>query len=327
MTQSHLKATTAVVAALALPGLAHAQTTASDIRGLHAVLDGIYQQMLPLCGSLISVGQGIAGFAAIWFIAARVWKHQARAEPIDLYPLLRPFAIGLAILLFPSFISLINGVLQPTVDGTNGLVQDSDQAITVLLAQKDAAVKNSDFYKMYVGPDGNGDRDKWYQYTHPDDPNDTQEGIFGTIGNDIQFAMARMNYNFRNSVKQWMSEVLQILYEAAALCIDTIRVFYLLVLAIIGPLVFGLSVFDGMHNVLVEWLRRYVNIFLWLPIANIFGSILGKIQQNMISLDINQVQSGGDTFFSQTDTAYLIFLVIGIIGYLTVPKVANAIIR
>jgi hypothetical protein len=47
----------------------------------------------------------------------------------------------------------------------------------------------------------------------------------------------------------------------------------------------------------------------------------------MIQLDINQVQANGDTYFSSTDTGYLIFLIIGIIGYFTVPSVANYIVN
>jgi conjugative transposon TraJ protein len=300
---------------------------ASDIHGLQTVLDTIYDQMLPLCSSLIGVGRGIAGFAATWYIAVRVWRHIASAEPIDFYPLFRPFVIGFAILIFPSVIALINGVLQPTVSATNSMVTDSDQAIALLLQQKQQAVQNSDFYKMYVGPDGNGDRDKWYQYTHPDDPTGSGEGIFQSIGNDIKFAMAKMSYNFRNSIKELMSEVLQVLYEAAALCINTIRSFYLIVLAILGPFVFGISVFDGLQHTLTAWIARYINIFLWLPVGNIFGSIIGKIQQNMIQLDINQIQANGDTYFSSTDTGYLIFLVIGIIGYFTIPSISNYIIN
>jgi conjugative transposon TraJ protein len=99
------------------------------------------------------------------------------------------------------------------------------------------------------------------------------------------------------------------------------------VLAILGPLVFGFAVFDGFQNTLTVWLARYVNIFLWLPISNIFGSILGKIQENMLKLDISQIVQQGDTFFSSTDTAYLIFLVIGIVGYFSVPNVANYVVH
>src|SRR6185312_14631258 len=123
------------------------------------------------------------------------------------------------------------------------------------------------------------------------------------------------------------SQVLQIIYYAAALCIDTIRTFHLIVLAILGPLVFGIAVFDGFQHSLTTWLARYINIYLWLPVANLFGAILGKIQENMIKIDISQVQSSGDTFFTSTDAAYLIFMIIGIIGYFTVPSVANYIVH
>ena len=107
-----------------------------------------------------------------------------------------------------------------------------------------------------------------------------------------------------------MSEVLKVLFEAAALCINTIRTFYLIVLAILGPLVFGLAVFDGFQHTLTVWLARYLNIFLWLPVANIFGGIMGKIQENMLKEDLHQIATNGDTFFSTTDTAYLIFMII-----------------
>ena len=61
--------------------------------------------------------------------------------------------------------------------------------------------------------------------------------------------------------------------------------------------------------------------------ANIFGSIIGKIQEKMLELDISQVNNHGDTFFSRTDMAYLIFMIIGIVGYFTVPSVANYIVH
>jgi conjugative transposon TraJ protein len=298
-----------------------------NLTGLQATLEQVYSQMLPLCSQLISPAQGIAGFAALWYIASRVWRSIAAAEPIDFYPLLRPFALGIAIMLFPTVIALINGIMQPVVSTTNNMVTDSNAAIALLLQQKTEAEKKTQTYQMFVGPDGEGNRDAWYKYTHPDDPNDSNEGMLGSIGNDMRFAMAKASYNFRNSIKEWMSEVLQVLYEAAALCINTVRTFQLIVLAILGPLVFGIAVFDGFQHTLTVWLARYINVFLWLPVANIFGSIIGKVQQNMLALDIAQIQSSGDTFFSSSDVAYLVFLLIGIVGYFTVPTTANYIVH
>ena len=312
-----------LVVVASLPGLVFGQGVAGEMKSLQVVLDQLYEEMMPLCSRLIGVGQGIAGFAATWYIAARVWGHIARAEPVDFYPLFRPFVIGFAVLIFPSVIAMINGVMKPTVTATAAMVTDSDAAVAQLLKMKEDAIKSTVYWQMYVGPGGSGDRDKWYKYYYGDE----SEGMFSSIGNDIKFAMAKLSYNFRNSIKQWMSEVLKVLFEAAALCINTIRTFYLIVLAILGPLVFGIAVFDGFQHTLTVWLARYLNIFLWLPVANIFGGIMGKIQENMLQTDLQQIASNGDTFFSATDTAYLVFMIIGIIGYFTVPSVANYIVN
>ncbi len=286
-----VKAALIAAAGIVLPQLSQAQDIANEMNSLHGVLEQLYDEMMPLCSKLIGVGQGIAGFAATWYIASRVWRHIANAEPIDFYPLFRPFVLGFAIMIFPSVLALINGVMKPTVTATAEMVKDSDKAIAVLLKQKEEAIKTTDAWKMYVGETGGGDRDKWYKYTHPDDPGNNNEGVFAGIGNDIKFAMSKASYNFRNSIKESMSEVLRVLYEAAALCINTIRTFNLIVLAILGPLVFGIAVFDGFQHTLTVWLARYINVFLWLPVANIFGSINSKIQEKMLALDIG-VYSG-----------------------------------
>jgi conjugative transposon TraJ protein len=307
-----------------LPILCFAQDgLAGEMKGLHSVLDQLYDDMMPLCSQLIGVGRGIAGFAATWYIAYRVWGHISRAEPIDFYPLFRPFVIGFAVIIFPTVIAMVNGVMKPTVTATGAMVENSDKAIATLLKQKEEAIKKTELWQIYVGESGDGDRDHWYRYTHPGE----SEGWLESIGNDVRFAMAKAAYNFKNTIKEWMSEVLQVLFQAASLCIDTIRTFYLIILAILGPLVFGIAVFDGFQHTLTVWLARYINVFLWLPVANIFGAVIGKIQEKMIALDIQQIGQTGDTFFSAADTAYLIFMIIGIIGYFTVPSVANYIVH
>ncbi len=324
MRSKAIKISLVFLPAIFCPQFLLAQGFAGEIRSLQSVLDQLYNEMLPLSSQLTGVGRGLAGFAALWYISSRVWRHLAAAEPIDFYPLLRPFAIGLAIVLFPFVLALINGIMQPTVAGTAAMVSGSNNAIAYLLQMKEEAIKKTPAWQMYVGPDGAGDRDKWYRYTHPDG---ADEGTLDGLGNDIKFAMAKASYGFRNSVKQWMSEILHVLFEAAALCIKTIRTFYLVVLSILGPIVFGISVFDGFQHTLASWLARYINVFLWLPVANIFGAIISKIQENMLRIDLEQIARYGDTFFSSADTAYLIFLVMGIVGYFTVPSVCNYIVQ
>jgi conjugative transposon TraJ protein len=313
--------------AMCLPSWVYAQDlpvtgVSNYIHGLQGTLEQVYNTMIGKCGELIGVGMGLSGLGALLYISHRVWGHLARGEAIDFFPLLRPFALGLLITLYPQFIGVFNGVLQPTVTGTAALVDDANSAITVLLEQKQAAVEQSTDWQMYVGSDGGGSQDKWEQYSGA-----TETGVFSGITNAVKFNISRMMYNFRNSVKVVLSEILQIVYEAAALCINTLRTFDLLLLAILGPLVLGLASFDGFRHVLTAWLGRYINVFLWLPVANIFGSLCGQIQQEMIKIDIQQIQDSGQTAFGQTDAAYMVFLIIASIGYFCVPSITNHIIN
>jgi conjugative transposon TraJ protein len=309
-----------------MPFAVEAQTIADDVAQLHTVLENVYDQMIPLCSNLMTVARGIAAFGATFYIGYRVWRHIANAEPVDFFPLFRPFVLAILISIYPSVLSVINGILKPTVTATSDMVGNSNSAVKNLLAQREAAIKNTKQWQVLIGESGEGNYNDWYKYTHPGKDADDQS-FLNSLGTSLQFGLSKIEYNIRFYIKLWISSVLQIIYYAAALCIDTLRTFHLIVLAILGPLVFGLAVFDGFQHTLPVWLGRYINIYMWLPVANIFGSILGKIQENMIKIDLTQLQNNGDTFFTSTDAAYLIFMVIGIVGYFTVPSVANYIVH
>jgi len=294
---------------------------ATDIGNLQQVLQQVYHAMIVHCGDLITIAQAIAGFATLWYIAGRVWENIARAEPVQVYPLLRPFGIGIAILFFPGVIALINGVMEPAVEGTRTIADDSNKAVAVLLQQRQQALQNSEDWQMYVGSTGSGDLDKWEALS-----GEADSGALSGLSNRVKFEMAKNAFNNRSSIREWLSEILQVLFEAAALCIDTVRVFYMIVLAVFGPLAFALCIFDGFGHIIRDWFARYLNVFLWLPVANIFGALISAIQQEMIKVDIAQVNATGHTGFGPTDMAYLVFLLLAITGYFTVPYLTNYII-
>ncbi len=313
-----------ILLAVCLPLFSHAQGMASEIKSFQEVLDRLYKDTLPKVSGMINIGRAIAGFAATWYISYRVWGHIARAESIDFYPLFRPFAIGMAILLFPLLLGVMEGVLKPITPATSKMVDDSEKAIAELFKKKEEAMKKSDQWKALVGEDGTGDRSLWMEYAHPEVEN---EGWMDKIGNSMEFVMAKMAYNFTNDIKRIISIILQIVYAAAALCINTLRTFNLIILAMLGPLVLGLSVFDGFQHTLSKYFARYINVYLWLPVANILGATLGTIQENVLKMDLKNLTETGTTFFSTYDLGYIIFMLIGIIAYTTVPSIADQIVH
>ncbi len=295
---------------------------AGNISGLQTVLQRVYDTMIVHCSELIGVSSAIAGFGTLWYVAGHIWIRLSKAQPVEIEPLYRTIAIGICITLFPYVIALINGVMSPTVSGTAAIVNDNNQAVATLLQQKEQALQQSNDWQMYVGGTGSGNLEKWEELS-----GEADSGIISGVSNRLKFEMAKAAYNMRNSVKVWLSEILEMLFEAAALCINVVRTFYLVILAILGPLAFAFSVYKGLEDSLSNWLARYIHVYLWLPVANIFGSVIAQVQQEMIKLDIAQVTTTGQTTFGPTDAAYIIFLIMGIVGYFTVPSVTHYIIR
>ena len=294
----------------------------SDIGGLQATLQQVYDNMIVHCSELTGISIAIAGLGALWSIAETTWGKIAKAQPPEISVLYRPLAIGMAIGLFPYVIGLINGVMQPTVAGTAAIAGDANQAVATLLQQKQEALQKSADWQMYANAGGSGNLEKWEELSGQAD-----SGVFSGLSNRVKFELSKASYNLKNSVKVWLSEILQVLFEAAALCINTVRTFYLLILGILGPFAFAFSTFKGLEDSISHWFSRYIHVFLWLPVANIFGALIAQIQQEMIKLDIAQLNATGQTTFGPTDAAYIIFLLMSIVGYFTVPSITHYIVH
>ena len=73
-----------------------------DFASLHDLLRSTYEEMMPLCSEMTGIAKGIAGLGALFYIALRGWASIARAEAIDVFPLLRPF-VGLLHHVLPDY--------------------------------------------------------------------------------------------------------------------------------------------------------------------------------------------------------------------------------
>lgn len=115
-----------------------------DFANLHTILATLYDEMLPLCEDMMDVGKGLAGLGALFYVAVRVWQSMARAEPIDVYPLLRPFAIGICILLFPTLVlGTLNNILSPIVQGTHKMLEGQTMDMEQYRIQKEELEKEA----------------------------------------------------------------------------------------------------------------------------------------------------------------------------------------
>ena len=276
--------------------------------------------MMPLCEDMLDVAKGLAGLGALFYVAVRVWQSLARAEPIDVYPLLRPFAIGICIMLFPTLVlGTMNTVLSPIVQGTHKMLEGQTMDMQQYREQKDrlereAMLRNPE--TAYLVSDEEFDRQLDELGWSPD-AMATRMGMYMEVG----------MYNLEKNIRDAFRSLLELLFAAASLLIDTVRTFFLVVLSILGPIAFAFSVWDGFQSTLSQWFTRYISVYLWLPVSDLFSCMLAKIQVLMLQNDILELQNNPNYSLDNSNSVYVIFMLIGIIGYFTVPTVAGWIVQ
>ena len=290
-----------------------------EFNNLHQVLRSLYDEMLPLSAEMAGVAKGLAGLGALFYVALRVWQALGSAEPIDVFPLLRPFALGLCIMFFPTMVlGTLNAVLSPIVMGTHGMLENQDLDLNVLQQQKDQLEREA----MLRNPEN--------AYLVSDEEFDKKLDEMGWTPSDLVtmsgMYIERQMYEVQKAIRDGFREFLEILFQAAALVIDTIRTFFLIVLSILGPIAFAISIWDGFQSTLTQWFTRYISVYLWLPVSDLFSAMLSKIQSLILQRDIESL-SDPNFIPDSSNTVYIIFMIMGIIGYFTIPTVSGWIIQ
>ncbi|MCD8080078.1 MAG: conjugative transposon protein TraJ [Bacteroides sp.] len=288
-----------------------------NFENMHQLLRTLYTEMLPLCNELSGVAKGIAGLGALFYVAYRIWQTLARAEPIDVFPLLRPIVIGTCIIFFQTLvISPINGIMSPIVQGCANMLGKQQQDVSSTKERRDRLEREA----MLRDPE------KAYLIDNEIyDKRMKELGMLDAIEKSNMF-LQREIYQFKKGIQDGFKTVLETIYNGAALIIDVIRTFFLIILVIMGPIAFAISVWDGFQATLVQWITRYVGIYLWLPVSDIFSSIMARIHLLILQNDIKTFENPEYTG-DGSNLLYIVFLLIGIIGYFTVPTVSSWIIE
>ena len=211
----------------------------------------------------------------------------------------------------------INSVMSPIVQGTASMLEGQ-----TLDMQKYREEKDRLEYEAMM-------KDPSTAYLVDDAEFDRQIDELGVteIGTAAGMYIERGMYKVKKAIQNFFRELLEMLFQAASLTIDTIRTFFLIVLAILGPIAFALSVWDGFQSTLTTWIQRYIQTYLWLPVADLFSTILAKIQVLMLQNDISELTNNPNVNIDGSNICYIIFMVIGIVGYFTIPTVSGWIIQ
>ena len=286
---------------------------------LETSIDEVFTRFADAFGALVAFGQAIGFCGALCYVFYRIWGHMARAEPIDVYPLLRPFALALCLLSYPLLVKGMVGIGRLLDKGTGTMVASQKAEVERLnQVKKDKVRENWD--KILIPPGEDGEIGTW----------DVMRTVFGPTGSGNSLVGNAVSGVMQYYFDQFLSWLGEIFYDLAAIYIKLISTFFLIVLALTGPITFGLATFEWFYSGLAAWFSRLIHVLLYIPLVNILGAILETIHISMLTQDLavfdEQIRSG-NTGMGSSDWGLIIFYFIGAGAYLSIPKVASYVIE
>ncbi len=122
------------------------------------------------------------------------------------------------------------------------------------------------------------------------------------------------------SVKRYlMQSVYKITFmlgQIAIMVLNFVRTFFLTVLSVFGIFAIAFSAYPGFEGTFNKWLQNYINVYIWLPISYILQSIISKMYMNFNPVDV-------EGQFSVDNPTMMIFGIISIVSYATVPVMSS----
>jgi len=261
---------------------------------------------------LVNLARAIGGIAAFLYISKRIYEQLIADNPISLLPLLRPFALVLVITFWGPFVQLLMVPTKGLTKLSEAMYADKKGIVSARLEEKQDAILAIDLPSFQENEEK--EATLW----------DKGINMLLTTYNIVsgRALQHQINFYFMDGVRQLMES----LFEAIVYLIAFLRTVFCVLLIIFGPLVFAISIFDGFQDNYLNWIARFVNVNLYLPIALIVLALVQEVLIYVLEAEIVQIKSLLIYMPSMYYVSNLVVPLCGIVGLVMVPKIASWIV-
>lgn len=266
--------------------------------------------------------QLLCGLFAFIYIGVRLWGQWARGQKIDFYGLLRPFAVGLVVLFFSGFVALLGLSVYPielATSSLNSAVQPNYQQAQQAYQQANNTMRNA----MAA-----------YQRTQVE-----QE----EVDVDQVTTEAEQGGNYLHLFKTSVHLLVSFSSLVLTGMVYFFRIFVVLatiVLSLIGPFAFALSLLPGFENNIRNWMVHYLRIAMYVPLSLLVSFVVAVLFSGCVYPYFTQLITAlpsANYTFANYETAQnvgfsiqlitLLFNCIAIALYACIPTFSTWIIR
>lgn len=276
--------------------------------------------MMPLCGQMMIVAKALAALGCLVSVGMVSIKAMADNEPFNPWAYLKPVSLGFCILFFDALVvGSLDGILQPIARATSAIaeMQEVDfYAKSDQLEERASRLSANPQVVYYMTKD----EQKAGETVAENDLEEVKPKDYGEIAR--KELAADIEYK-KTWIMKILESIIQVFSYAAKMIINIVGTFFLIILAILGPLAFAAACFPPLENSFTNWLTHYITTSLWLPIANLLTAVLSRANCLLCEQQLEAVESTG----AVNSILMLAMMVVGIFGYLSVPSLANWIVQ
>ncbi|MDQ2178570.1 hypothetical protein [Marinifilum sp. D714] len=278
-----------------------------------AFTDALVNSGVDNAALLVDMARAIGGIAAFFYISKRIYEELIADSPISILPLLRPFAFVLVLSFWGVFVNLLMVPTKGLANLSDQIYADKKHIVAQKLEEKQDAMLAADLPIFYENEEK--EADLW----------DKGINLLLTTYNIMTGRAIQNQINFY--IMDALRQVFEALFEAIVYLIAFLRTIFCVLLVIFGPLVFALSIFDGFQDNYLQWIARFINVNLYLPIALLILSLIQEVLIFTLEWEIQMINS---SLIYQPQMFYvsgLIVPVCGIVGMGLVPKISSWIVQ
>ncbi len=259
---------------------------------------------------------GLFSFAYFANILMKTW---AKGEAFDFSALLRPFIIGVITINFSCVYGLVDSIFSPINIYTEEIATSNQESLTSTCEELETLKINyQDAVKKM---------------------NDENGGIMRNVKvlSSISDFFSNLYSNCIDLLLWGLEYIAGILFGAVKLVIRAVSLAFRIVLIVFGPFSFALSVLPIFKGNWKQWLSKYINVCLFIPIANLMDLIINQMHLSLInshieiykqaidqvSIDVNAL----DGTMTTLTISYIIFLLAFLVLYMMIPSIASYIVN
>jgi hypothetical protein len=303
-------------------------------RNLLDLFQGLWAKSVDDWDLFIVDAQALACVFMLLYFAAKAYPMMAGDKPLELMPLLRPFALALVIIFWVEFVTTITYPFDTITNTARGKFYEQLDDIEALARHRYALIDSVSMELITTS----------LEVERAEDENRSMgEKILSAVGIDLEeianrisglwlLVQARLKFTFCMLIER----IVIIFFQFCTYIVFFLQIIFASVMVILGPIAFALSVLPAFRDTYIYWLSRYIGISLYSAVGYVILSVSLLILEYGLEKEIEILQyvlNNEAAFFmyvtkmSGDITLFVVTALVGGVSMLTVPVVSTWIVQ